>query len=101
MKIELFSIALDVYLGQYEGLLPRLQRYEDDISARLQSMKVKVVRGGMVDNVSKSPAAASLFPLRSACISGPWAVPLTTAPSAWAMWRPRVKRSAACWAYLL
>ena len=61
MKIGLFSIGLDTYWGQYEGLLPRLQRYEDEIAVRLQGMQVEVVRGGMVDNVSKSHAAASLF----------------------------------------
>ena len=61
MKIGLFSIGLDTYWGQYEGLLPRLQRYEDEIAVRLQGMQVEVVRGGMVDNVTKSHAAASLF----------------------------------------
>ena len=61
MKIGLFSIGLDTYWGQYEGLLPRLQRYEDEIARRLQGLQVEVVRGGMVDNVSKSHAAASLF----------------------------------------
>ncbi len=61
MKIGLFSIGLDTYWGQYEGLLPRLLRYEDEIAVRLQGMQVEVVRGGMVDNVSKSHAAASLF----------------------------------------
>ncbi len=61
MKIGLFSIGLDTYWGQYEGLLPRLQRYKDEIAVRLQGMQVEVVRGGMVDNVTKSHAAASLF----------------------------------------
>ena len=31
MKIGLFSIGLETYWGQYEGLLPRLQNYENEI----------------------------------------------------------------------
>ncbi len=61
MKVALFSIGLDTYWGQYEGLLPRLLSYEDEIASRLQAMNVTVVRGGMVDNESKSAAVASLF----------------------------------------
>ena len=61
MKIGLFSIGLETYWGQYEGLLPRLQNYENEIASHLQGMGVEVVRGGMVDCESKSSATASLF----------------------------------------
>ena len=61
MKIGLFSIGLDTYWGQYEGLLPRLQGYESEIATHIGEMGVEVVRGGMVDNEAKSLAAASLF----------------------------------------
>lgn len=61
MKIGLFSIGLETYWGQYEGLLPRLQNYENEIASHLHGMGVEVVRGGMVDCESKSSATASLF----------------------------------------
>ena len=61
MNIGLFSIGLDTYWSQYEGLLPRLMGYEEQIAQRLQGMQAGVVRAGMVDNPAKSQAAASLF----------------------------------------
>lgn len=61
MKIGLFSIGLETYWGQYEGLLTRLQNYENEIAVHLEEMGVEVIRGGMVDNESKSSVAASHF----------------------------------------
>ena len=61
MKIGLFSIGLDTYWGQFDGLLPRLEGYQNEIAQRLEGMNAEVVSAGMVDNVSKADAAVRLF----------------------------------------
>ena len=61
VKIGLFSIGLDTYWGQFDGLLPRLEGYQNEIAQRLEGMNAEVVSAGMVDNVSKADAAVRLF----------------------------------------
>ena len=61
MKIGLFSIGLDTYWGQFDGLLPRLEGYQNEIAQRLGGMNAEVVSAGMVDNVAKAEAAVQLF----------------------------------------
>ena len=60
-KIGLFGIGLNTYWGQFEGLLPRLEKYKDTIAERLSSYGVEVIDAGMVDEVPKAEAAAAKF----------------------------------------
>lgn len=61
MKIGFFSIGLDTYWSQYEGLLDRLTDYHTEIEQRLGRMGAETVSAGMVDNPFKSQQAAQLF----------------------------------------
>jgi len=60
-KIGLFGIGLDTYWPQFEGLLDRLNGYQNRIAERLRGFDVQLVDAGMVDNPEKARAAASLF----------------------------------------
>ena len=60
-KIGLFGIGLDTYWPQFEGLLDRLNGYQNQIAERLRGFDVQLVDAGMVDNPEKARAAASLF----------------------------------------
>jgi L-arabinose isomerase len=61
MKLGLFSIGLDTYWPQFDGLRDRLVGYHDEIRGRLEGMGAEVVDGGLVDNVPKAHDTASLF----------------------------------------
>ena len=61
MKVGFFSIGLETYWGQYEGLLERLTGYHTDIAEHLTQTGVDIVDAGMVDNINKSHTAAELF----------------------------------------
>ncbi len=61
MKIGLFSIGLDTYWDQFEGLLDNLNGYHAEIHERVGAMGVEVVDAGMVDNPSKAQVGADLF----------------------------------------
>jgi L-arabinose isomerase len=58
MKAGLFGIGLDTYWPQFEGLLPRLEGYRQQIRQRMEAMGVTVVDAGMVDNPEKARRAA-------------------------------------------
>ena len=61
MKAGIFSIGLDTYWDQFDGLLDNLNGYHAQIRDRIASMGVEVIDAGMVDNVEKAGGAASLF----------------------------------------
>lgn len=61
MKAGLFSIGLDTYWAQFDGLLDNLNGYHNEISAKLKTMGIDVVNAGMVDNPEKAGGAAELF----------------------------------------
>ena len=61
LRIGLFSIGLDTYWAQFDGLLSNLTRYHLEIRDRVAAMGVDVVDAGMVDNVAKAGEAAALF----------------------------------------
>jgi L-arabinose isomerase len=61
MKAGLFSIGLDTYWGQFEGLLDNLNGYHAEIRDRIAGMGADVADAGMVDTVEKAAAAAGLF----------------------------------------
>ncbi|MGK0240023.1 MAG: L-arabinose isomerase, partial [Candidatus Pelagisphaera sp.] len=61
MKAGIFSIGLDTYWPQFDGLLDNLNGYHTEIHDRIASMGIELVDAGMVDNVEKAGGAASLF----------------------------------------
>ena len=61
LKIGLFGIGLDTYWGQFEGLLERLNGYQNEISENIKANNVHVVNAGMVDTPTKANDVASLF----------------------------------------
>jgi L-arabinose isomerase len=61
MKAGIFSIGLDTYWAQFDGLLDNLNGYHAEIRDRIAGMGIEVVDGGMVDNPEKAGGAAELF----------------------------------------
>jgi L-arabinose isomerase len=61
MKAGIFSIGLDTYWPQFEGLLENLNGYHAQIRDRIAAMGIELVDAGMVDNVEKASGAAKLF----------------------------------------
>jgi L-arabinose isomerase len=57
MKTGLFSIGLDTYWPQFEGLRERLLGYHAEIRGRLESFGATVVDCGLVDSPEKARAA--------------------------------------------
>lgn len=61
MKAGIFSIGLDTYWSQFDGLLERLNGYHAEIRDRIAGMGIEVVDAGMIDNPEKAGGAAVLF----------------------------------------
>lgn len=61
VKAGIFSIGLDTYWKQFDGLLDHLNGYHAQIRDRIADMGVEVIDGGMVDNPGKAGGAADLF----------------------------------------
>lgn len=61
VKIGLFSIGLDAYWPQFEGLRERLTGYNETISARLQGSGAEVVNLGLIDTPEKALAGGHEF----------------------------------------
>ena len=61
MKIGMFSIGLDTYWPQFDGLRDRLNGYHAQIRDRIAGMGVAMVDAGMVDNVPKAHETAAKF----------------------------------------
>lgn len=61
MKTGLFSIGLDTYWPQFDGLLDNLTGYHNHISDKLTDMGADLIDAGMVDNPEKAQDAARLF----------------------------------------
>lgn len=61
MKAGIFSIGLDTYWSQFDGLLENLNRYHAEIRDRIAEMGIELVDAGMVDAVEKAGKAAALF----------------------------------------
>jgi len=60
-KVGLFGIGLDTYWPQFEGLLERLQGYQNQIAEKMQGFGAEVVNVGLVDSPEKArQVAASL-----------------------------------------
>lgn len=61
MKAGIFSIGLDTYWPQFDGLLDNLTRYHVEIRERIAAMGLDLIDAGMVDQVEKANGAAKLF----------------------------------------
>lgn len=61
MKAGIFSIGLDTYWPQFDGLLDNLKGYHTEIRDRITGMGTELVDGGMVDNVEKAHEVSALF----------------------------------------
>lgn len=61
VKIGLLGVGLDTYWGQFEGLLPRLLAYQEEICAGIEQMDVEVINVGMVDSPQKAGESALLL----------------------------------------
>lgn len=61
VKVGLFSIGLDVYWPQFEGLKERLIGYNQTIAGRLQNSGAAVVNLGLIDTPEKALAAGHQF----------------------------------------
>ena len=61
MKAGIFSIGLDTYWPQFDGLLDNLNGYHDEIRNWIAGMGIELVDAGMVDCPEKASGAASFF----------------------------------------
>jgi L-arabinose isomerase len=50
IKVGLFGIGLDTYWPQFEGLLERLEGYQQQIATKMESFGAEVVNVGLVDS---------------------------------------------------
>ena len=60
-RVGLFSIGLDAYWSQFAGLRERLEGYNRQIAAKLESSGAEVVNLGMIDTADKAVAAGHAF----------------------------------------
>ena len=61
IKIGLFGIGLDTYWPQFEGLLEKLNGYQQEIKNKIVNFGVEVADAGMVDNPEKARKAADFL----------------------------------------
>jgi L-arabinose isomerase len=61
LTIGLFGIGLDTYWPQFEGLLPRLEGYQQTVFEKISTQDCKVINAGIVDNPAKANQAAQQF----------------------------------------
>ncbi|GGD04225.1 L-fucose/L-arabinose isomerase family protein [Hyunsoonleella pacifica] len=50
VKVGLFGIGLDTYWPQFEGLLERLEGYQQQIASKMESFGAEVINVGLVDS---------------------------------------------------
>jgi L-arabinose isomerase len=61
ITIGLFGIGLDTYWPQFDGLLQKLEGYQQTVFEKLSSHQQLVINAGIVDTPQKANAAAQLF----------------------------------------
>ena len=61
LRVGLFSIGLDAYWPQFDGLLDKLTGYNRRVAERLERDGVTVVNLGMIDTAEKAAAAGHEF----------------------------------------
>jgi L-arabinose isomerase len=60
-KIGLFSIGLDTYWEQFNGLKERLEDYLKQVEKKLAAYHPCIINAGLVDNIDKAFTAGKLF----------------------------------------
>ena len=58
VKIGLFGIGLDTYWPQFEGLLERLEGYQNQMAQKIKNFGAEVVNVGLVDSPEKARETA-------------------------------------------
>jgi len=61
MKAGIFSIGLETYWPQFDGLLDKLTGYHREIATQISHLGVKLIDGGMVDSPQKAHEVAARF----------------------------------------
>ncbi|MGA1995677.1 MAG: arabinose isomerase, partial [Bryobacteraceae bacterium] len=61
VRLGLFSIGLDVYWPQFEGLRERLLGYNQAVARRLERPGVEIVNLGLIDNPQAAAEAGHQF----------------------------------------
>ena len=60
-KVGLFGIGLDTYWPQFEGLLERLEGYQNQIADKMKGFGAEVVNVGLVDSPEKAREKAEIL----------------------------------------
>lgn len=58
IKVGLFGIGLDTYWPQFEGLLERLEGYQNQIAQKMEGFGAEVINVGLVDSPEKARKTA-------------------------------------------
>lgn len=61
VKVGLFGIGLDTYWPQFDGLLEKLEGYQERIKTKIAGFGVEVANAGMVDSPQKARKAADFL----------------------------------------
>lgn len=83
--VGVFGIGLAAYWPQFEGLRERLEGYQQQVEARLQSLGSRVISAGLVDTASAAQSAGELFVRRDVdlivCYVGTYATSAQVLPA--------------------
>ncbi|GIZ09502.1 L-fucose/L-arabinose isomerase family protein [Flavobacterium sp. UMI-01] len=61
IKVGLFGIGLDTYWPQFEGLLERLEGYQNQIANKMETFGAEVVNVGLIDSPERAREAAEFL----------------------------------------
>ena len=61
IKVGLFGIGLDTYWDQFDGLLERLEGYQQQIAIKMEGFGAEVVNVGLVDSPEKAVRTAEIL----------------------------------------
>jgi L-arabinose isomerase len=61
VTIGLYGIGLDTYWPQFDGLLEKLQGYQQTVCEKLSSLNATVINAGIIDHPQKANEAVALF----------------------------------------
>jgi L-arabinose isomerase len=61
IKVGLFGIGLETYWPQFEGLLERLEGYQQQVAEKMESFGADVINVGLIDSPSKAREQAQVL----------------------------------------